>query len=250
MSGVRMRDISRLDLGYFTMPERPGDPLSGQPIVVCGYLIQHPRGLFLFDTGLARADDETEAHYHPVPWPVERQLGRLGIRTDQVAAVANCHLHFDHAGGNSHFPNRPIFAQRIEHAAAHSPGYTMPITVEFGGATYELLDGEAEIWPGLRVIPTPGHTDGHQALIVETDEGRVALAGQSFNTTSEFAAAEVAWQLHAGGWPQPGGYPAWMDRLEAYDPARVLFAHDVAVWERPAMAAPLAERLEGEPNAE
>lgn len=57
-------------------------------------------------------------------------------------------------------------------------------------------------------------------------------------------------RLHAGGWPQPGGYPARMDRLEAYDPVRVLFAHDVAVWERPAMPAPLAERLEGEPNAE
>lgn len=229
---MRLRDITRLDLGYFTMPDRPGDPLSGQPIVVCAYLIRHPRGLFLFDTGLARADDETEAHYHPVPWPVAAQLKRSGVGTDEIAALANCHLHFDHAGGNSHFPNRPIFAQRVEHIAAQQPDYTMPIVVEFADAAYELLDGEAEIWPGLTIIPTPGHTDGHQTLIVETDEGRVALAGQSFNTTSEFAAAEVGWQLHESGWPQPGDYPAWMERMEAYDPVRVLFAHDLAVWER------------------
>ena len=104
--------------------------------------------------------------------------------------------------------------------------------------------------PGLRVIPTPGHTDGHQTLLVDTDDGRVALAGQSFNTTSEFAAAEIAWQLHATGWPQPGGYPDWMDRLEAYDPVRVLFAHDVAVWERPTTPRPLPERLEHEANRE
>jgi N-acyl homoserine lactone hydrolase len=229
---VRFRDIVRLDLGYFTMPDRPGDPLVGQPIVVCAYLIRHPKALFLFDTGLAKADPATEAHYHPVPWPVSAQLKRLGVRTDDIAALANCHLHFDHAGGNSHFPKRPIFAQRAEHAAAHGTDYTMPIVVEFKGASYELLDGEAEPWPGLTIIPTPGHTAGHQTLIVDTDDGRVALAGQSFNTTSEFASAQIGWQLHQTGWPQPGSYPVWLDSLQAYDPQRVLFAHDVAVWEK------------------
>jgi N-acyl homoserine lactone hydrolase len=229
---VTLRDITRLDLGYFTMPDRPGDPLSGQPISVCAYLIRHPRGLFLFDTGLAKADAETDAHYHPVPWPVKEALRRLGVRTDEIAAISNCHLHFDHSGGNRHFPSRPIFAQRIEYAAAQQPDYTMPIAVDFSGATFELLDGEAELWPGLRVIPTPGHTDGHQTLIVDTDQGRVALAGQSFNTTSEFAAAQLSWALERSGWPAPGGYPLWMARLEEFEPIRILFAHDVAVWER------------------
>jgi N-acyl homoserine lactone hydrolase len=229
---VAVRDIVRLDLGYFTMPDRPGDPLSGQAISVCAYLIRHPRGLFLFDSGFAKADAETEAHYHPVPWPVVAQLKRLGVRTDEIAALANCHLHFDHSGGNRHFPSRPIFAQRTEYAAAQQPDYTMPIVVEFAGADYQLLDGEAEIWPGLHVIPTPGHTDGHQALIVDTDQGRVALAGQSFNTTSEFAAAQLGWELERSGWPAPGSYPTWMAQLEAFEPTRVVFAHDVAVWER------------------
>ena len=229
---VAIRDIARLDLGYFTMPDRPGDPLSGQAISVCAYLIRHPRGLFLFDSGFAKADAATEAHYHPVPWPVGAQLKRMGVRTDEIAALANCHLHFDHSGGNRHFPNRPIFAQRTEYAAAYQPDYTMPIVVEFAGADYQLLDGEAEFWPGIRVISTPGHTDGHQTLIVDTDQGRVALAGQSFNTTSEFAAAQLSWELEGSGWSPPGRYPDWMGRLEQFEPARVLFAHDVAVWER------------------
>ena len=235
---VPIRDITRLDLGYFTMSDRPGDPLSGQAIIVCAYLIRHPRGLFLFDTGLAKADPETEAHYRPVPWSLDAALKRSDVRTDDVAAIANCHLHFDHAGGNSRFAGRPIFAHRIEYTAAHEPDYTMPIAVEFTGASYELLDGEAEIWPGLRLIPTPGHTDGHQTLIVDTDEGRVALAGQSFNTTSEFAAAHFAWQLDQAGWPHSAHHPEWMAGLEAYEPVRVLFAHDVAVWERGAPVPP------------
>ena len=229
---VTLRDITRLVLGYFTMPDRPGDPLSGQPISVCAYLIRHPRGLFLFDTGLAKADAETEAHYHPVPWLLGAQLKRLGVRTDEIAAISNCHLHFDHSGGNRLFPNRPIFAQRVEFAAAQQPDYTMPIAVEFPGASFELLDGEAEIWPGIRVIPTPGHTNGHQTLIVDTDQGRVALAGQSLNTASEFAAAQLSWELERSGWPALGTYPFWMTRLEELEPIRVLFAHDMAVWER------------------
>lgn len=234
--------LTRLDLGYFTMPDQPGHPMSGQPIVVCAYLIHHPRGLLLFDTGLAKADPETEARYHPVSWPLQAQLKRLGVETDDITAVANCHLHFDHAGGNRHFRDRPIFAQRTEFAAAHRPDYTMPIVVEFPGASYELLDGEAEIWPGLRVIPTPGHTEGHQTLIVETAEGPVALAGQSFNATSEFAAAQLAWQLDLSRQPHPGVFPDWMARFEAFEPIRILFAHDVAVWERGATLPPAPPR--------
>lgn len=236
---TNISDVTRLDLGYFTMPEQSGNPMSGQAIVVCAYLIHHPRGLFLFDTGLAKADPETEAHYHPVPWALNAQLKGLGLKTDDIAAVANCcHLHFDHAGGNRHFPKRPIFAQRREFEAAQRDDYTMPIVVGFPDASYELLDGEAEIWPGLRVIPTPGHTEGHQTLIVGTPEGRVVLAGQSFNTTSEFAAAEFAWQLERNGSPHTASHPDWMTRLEAFEPVRVLFAHDVAVWEPAAAPAP------------
>jgi glyoxylase-like metal-dependent hydrolase (beta-lactamase superfamily II) len=120
----------------------------------------------------------------------------------------------------------------VEHKAAHQPDYTMPIVVEFPDAHYELLDGSSEIWPGLTLIPTPGHTAGHQTLIVETAAGRIALAGQSCNTTSEFAAAELAWELSRSGWPHTSVYPEWMDLLQEYDPVKVLFAHDVATWSR------------------
>ncbi|MDP9273275.1 MAG: putative porin [Chloroflexota bacterium] len=57
------------------------------------------------------------------------------------------------------------------------------------------------------------------------------LSGQLF-MTSEFASAQVGWQLHEIGWPQPGTFPDWMDRLQSFDRVRILFAHDVAVWER------------------
>jgi N-acyl homoserine lactone hydrolase len=49
--------------------------------------------------------------------------------------------------------------------------------VDFPGATYVEHDGEAEILPGVRLLPAPGHTAGHQIVVVETDEGLVVLGG-------------------------------------------------------------------------
>ena len=48
--------------------------------------------------------------------------------------------------------------------------------------SYELLDGEAEVAPGLRLLPTPGHSPGHQSLVVETSAGTVVIAGQDTDT--------------------------------------------------------------------
>jgi N-acyl homoserine lactone hydrolase len=49
--------------------------------------------------------------------------------------------------------------------------------VDFPGATYVEHDGEAEILPGVRLVPAPGHTEGHQIVVVQTDEGPVVLGG-------------------------------------------------------------------------
>ena len=97
--------------------------------------------------------------------------------------------------------------------------------------------GDAPVWDGVRVIPTPGHTDGHQGLVVETRQGRVVLAGQAFNTASDYARARLAQELAAAGYPSIADASAaaaapWMDVVQALDPWRVLFAHDLATWER------------------
>jgi len=103
--------------------------------------------------------------------------------------VINTHLHFDHCGGNRLFPGIPIHVQRRERAAAREPGYTIPEWVEFEGARYVELDGEAEIAPGVRVLPTPGHTPGHQSVLVDTEDGLVVVAGDVAYRWEDFDAA-------------------------------------------------------------
>ena len=115
---------------------------------------------------------------------------------------------------------------------AQGGNYTMEHLIDFPGGRYDLLDGEAEIWPGVHVIPTPGHVDGHQSLVVECDDGSVVLAGQSHDTASAWSADALAASASAWGHSEPLPVaPAWMERLLAFDPKRVVFAHDAAVWE-------------------
>ncbi len=231
-------DILRLPLGHFTVPEGVDDHRIGQKIVVVAYLIRHPRGLFLFDTGIGEGLAAVEERYHPFRRSLPAALRAAGVSAEDVRLLANCHLHFDHAGGNFNFPARPILAQRVEYDAAHEPDYTLPGPVaDFDGARFELIEGEAEPLPGVRIVPTPGHVPGHQSLVVETTSGRVVIAGQAFNEASAYAHAQYAWSLKAGGTDEPlPPIPDWIGRLQEFDPWRVVFAHDLAVWEsdRPA----------------
>jgi N-acyl homoserine lactone hydrolase len=227
---MELADVRRMLMGHFTMPE--DSSLPGQSIVVCAYLLAHPDGPILFDTGLGR-HEEAERVYRPVMRDVRRELRRAGWNADDVRAVVNCHLHVDHAGGNPHFPGRPIFVQPAEVEAAADQEYTNPNVVDFEGVRLELHDGEADVAPGVRIIPTPGHTPGHQSLVVDTRQGRVVLAGQAFSDASEYGRAAFASHLVGEGGTDGVEIPAWVRTIhEEIDPVRILFAHDLAVWER------------------
>ncbi|MEO7746131.1 MAG: MBL fold metallo-hydrolase, partial [Actinomycetota bacterium] len=207
---------------------------TGAPRVeaVYGYLVRHDRGLILLDTGLGRGDDETEDWYRPRRVALPDALATAGVRMGEINVVVNCHLHFDHCGGNPLLAGTPVVAQRQELAAAQAVGYTMEHLVDFVGSSYELLDGEAQIRPGVHVVPTPGHVDGHQSLVVVCDDGSVVLAGQSHDGASAWSADALAVSATSLGHGEPLPVaPAWMERLLAFDPRRVVFAHDAAVWE-------------------
>ncbi|MER7752065.1 N-acyl homoserine lactonase family protein [Kitasatospora sp. NPDC097643] len=228
-----MYAIRRLDLGYFV---RPASEVGGpEPRVepVLAYLVRRPEGLLLFDTGIGGGDPETEAHYRPVRRPLPEALAACGVSIADIDLVVNCHLHFDHCGGNPLLAGTPVLVQATELATAQRGDYTIDALVDFPGAAYRALDGEAEVWPGVRVLPTPGHTDGHQSLVVERpDGGAVVLAGQAYDFASEFGQAVLARRAAHEGVAAPlPGYRAWLDRLAEYGPHRVLFAHDYALWE-------------------
>jgi glyoxylase-like metal-dependent hydrolase (beta-lactamase superfamily II) len=226
--------VRRVDFGYFI---RPADETgTGKPRVesLLGYAVERDDGIFLFDTGLGEGDPEADARYRPVRRPLYEALQSAEIRPDQVRWIANCHLHLDHCGGNPAFGGRPIFVQAPELRAARTISeYTLPHLIDFEGARYEELDGEAEILPGVIVIPTPGHTDGHQAIAILASDGMVVLAGQATNTAFDYTSEQLAWRGRREGRVNDESitYQRWIERLQQLDPKRILFAHDYAVWE-------------------
>jgi len=224
--------VRRVDFGYFVRPaeETGTGMLRVEPCL--GYLVEHPGGVLLFDTGMG-SHPEVDARYRPRRRPLTEALTSAGAQLDQITLVANCHLHFDHCGGNPLLGGRPVFTQTIELAAARdTDDYTLPELIDAPGAHYEELTGEAEILPGVLLLPTPGHTAGHQSLVVRRRDGSVVVAGQSHDTATAYSADALAWRAHRDGHSQPLPVPPlWLDRLQQLDPARVVFAHDHAVWE-------------------
>jgi N-acyl homoserine lactone hydrolase len=93
------------------------------------------------------------------------------------------------------------------------------------------LPGETEVLPGIMLTPTPGHTDGHQSLVIRRNDGVVIVAGQSHDTASRYASDVLAARAHMDGHGEPLPIPPeWLERLMQLDPARVVFAHDYSVW--------------------
>jgi len=225
--------VHRVDFGYFIRPGSETQTGEARVEPCLGYLVVHPDGVLLFDTGMG-ADPEVDHHYRPHRIGLDAALVGAGARVDDVTHVANCHLHFDHCGANPLLGTRPVFVQTTELAEARTAvDYTLPELLD--GARYEELSGESEILPGVFLLPTPGHTPGHQSLVVRRADGAVVCAGQSHDTASDFSADHFAGRAHDEGQgltrhDAPPISPAWMDRLQQFDPRVVYFAHDHAVW--------------------
>jgi N-acyl homoserine lactone hydrolase len=215
--------IERLYLADVTTP--PSHPTPDKLIRVFGYLVWTPAALVLFDTGIGPTHDFIDEFYKPRRESLTELLAAFDASPRDVDVIVNCHLHFDHCGENQEFPGTRIVVQRRELDDAREPGYTVPEWIDFDGAAYEVVEDEHSISDGVYVLPTPGHTAGHQSLVLETSEGVVILAGQAADSSSGFEEGSGGW---ADGLDDAGA--ASIRKIKDMKPRRVLFAHDDEEW--------------------
>jgi len=181
--------------------------LNGIP--VHGFVIKHPRaGAILVDTGVGFPDELVNE------WRV----------------VINTHLHFDHCGQNAVFKHAPFYIQRSELERARREEDVTSEWFDFAGAKFELMDGDAEVAEGVRVVATPGHTVGHQSVIVKSEDGGAVMIGDAAYTADIYEAGDGADLSKWGG--QYSDRDAWsgsLRRLREMKPSAVHFCHDTRV---------------------
>lgn len=161
------------------------------------YLIEHPKGRVLFDTGLhpdvqhdlaGRVGANLAKMFHVEFRPgeeIKARLENLHIDVNSINYIINSHLHWDHTGGNELIPNARVVIQKKEWEAGHLPemiqsnGFN-PIDYNHGHQIFQI-DGEHDLFGDGSVVtvPTYGHTPGHQSLKIKLQTGDIILAADA-----------------------------------------------------------------------
>lgn len=158
------------------------------------FLLRHPQGNVLFDTGChpSAAEDPVGRWggmakiMTPIMPPGENVLTGLagiGFSADDVDVVVCSHLHPDHCGCNAFFQRATIMVHAKDVAAAREPnaeamGY---LAAEWDFGTFDLLDGQRDLFADCRIvlIPLPGHTPGSTGALVQLQHSRFLLAADA-----------------------------------------------------------------------
>jgi N-acyl homoserine lactone hydrolase len=173
--------------------EEPGDIRVPVP----SYLIEHEQGLVLVDTGLhpgVRVDPRARvgwvADLMQLELPDEEDIGSrlraIGVDPGSLRYLVNTHLHFDHAGGNELIPTEvELVVQRREWQAGHDD-HEIESNV-YNRSDYDQprpilpVEGQHDLFGDGRVVllPTPGHTPGHQSLRLNLDGADMVICADA-----------------------------------------------------------------------
>jgi glyoxylase-like metal-dependent hydrolase (beta-lactamase superfamily II) len=209
------------------------------------YLIEHPKGSALFDTGMHPDCQSDPAgrlgqhlarlfafDYHPGE-EIGARLEAIGRDPARIDLVINSHFHFDHVGGNAQIPNATLLVQRREWDAGIDPD----IAARRGfdrrdfdlGHERRLLDGEHDVFGDGSVIclPTHGHTPGHQSLKLRLEGREIVLAADSCYFCRTLAERRLPRFVH-----DREAMLDSLDRLAALERAGagIFFGHDPDFW--------------------
>lgn len=187
----------------------PPDERNRIPLALRCLLVEAPGALVLIDTGIGNKESEKFHEIYGVdnagsPTRLQDAIRAAGFAPDDIDIVVSTHLHFDHAGGNTHlrsvgdvvpsFPDAEYVVQESEFRFAHRnnprirASYLGPNfdPIERAGL-WRFVDGVAEVTEGVRVIPTPGHTPHHQSVLIESDGETACFLADVCPTTAHLS---------------------------------------------------------------
>jgi N-acyl homoserine lactone hydrolase len=214
-------EIKRLHLSTVTPPGTQAQ------WPVHGFVVTYPGGAALVDTGVGGSQG-LQDDWRAVNVAAADALAGLDMSPADISLVINTHLHFDHCGQNAVFKHAAFHVQRAELERARRESPDLTDWFDFAGARFELLDGDTEIVPGLSVIATPGHTVGHQSVVIQGTDGEDLLIGDAAYTPQLYSwPAEK--KLPPGQADDRDAWAASIGRIRATQAARVHFCHHTGV---------------------
>jgi N-acyl homoserine lactone hydrolase len=202
--------------------------VDGMEWPVHGFVVSYPGGAVLVDTGVG-GPQKWLTDWRVVNRSVADALDELGMTPGDIGLVINTHLHFDHCGQNAVFKHAAFYVQRAELNRARRESPQLSDWFDFMNARFELLDGDAEILPGLSVLATPGHTVGHQSVLVRSADGQSdLLTGDAAYTPRQYG-DPLADDLPDGQARDLAAWRASVQRMKSVLPGRVHFCHSTDV---------------------
>lgn len=223
-----MPSILRLDLAVIELPDSHPAARRRRTIPVYGYCIVHPDGPILVDTGVGFGNEFIDDLYNPQRATLGDLLQQAGIEMGEVVAVINSHLHFDHCGQNPALFDGPtaFLAQAAEYdLVAGDPYYTDPSWALPPDRQRRVVHGDEELAEGVTVLATPGHTAGHQSVLVEAGGRRVIIGAQMVWDAEELAGERASVENVD---PDPALQAAAIDsirRIKALNPEVIHLSH-------------------------
>ncbi|GAC1625735.1 MAG: N-acyl homoserine lactonase family protein [Chloroflexota bacterium] len=219
----------------------PGDDSHRRVMLPVMALFVHGERTILIDTGCPLPAVENPDGLHDTydidpTWirsnvaadeRIDVQLAKAGVRIQDLDLVIGTHFHFDHAGGNALFAGQvPIAVQEAEILAARESEY-LPVW-DAPGLQFQPVRGDWSPMPGVEMLWTPGHTAGHQSVLLR-------LENRPWLFTVDAVYTEEHWRQHLlGAVSDVAAARTSVERLRALasrENARLIFGHDMGQWD-------------------
>jgi N-acyl homoserine lactone hydrolase len=182
----------------------------------------------LVDTGLGELPEKYRKFYTIKRKPeqnLKAQLAQHGLQPKDIGIVINTHLHFDHCGNNGLFPNARFYVQADEFTYAQEPERFQQasyIKELFDiKKDYQLINGEFIITDEVSVLPTPGHSVGHQSIVVKNGESNYVYCGDAAPVRESVEKRNIPGVLYSAHQALSS-----IDRLKAIRNAIYIYSHD------------------------
>ena len=217
--------VHRLHLARVKLSGKYNPPsYTDTRIDVFAYLVLSGHQVVLVDTGVGGGNEYIDQQFEPQRKSIIEALNEHNIAPANVDMIVNSHLHFDHCGSNHLFPNAQIFVQESELDIARATPYTVREWFDYDGARLNAVSGDAEIYDGIRTLFTPGHTPGHQSVLIESPGKKSLIAAQAAFTADEYVrGGDPKEQAHEG---LEDSYLASLARIKMIEADEIFLSHE------------------------